>query len=245
MNWNGARHGFKVPNSINTEYSDSTYYLIINNINRSIQCVTAVYEVASALLLHYPILSILAIKPGIRGNSFIELGIKPDDLNQLDVNLTYAKSGIVTGANSKVEKMSEQQVTGKHLEMRKELIACKNILELCYQAIVEVTSAETDALNGMVVRYYDTILHEYSNCNLESQYYTPGILKYASIVGLEPEDAYHALGREISTINDSRMKAVSIWDFVSRNYSSYITSGKQLEFKSKFILMLYGGTAND
>lgn len=84
------------------------------------------------------------------------------------------------------------------------------ILPLVNFLMHAVTLKSTDLMASFSVPFDDTLAHEVTQSLPSSGYYTPGLLEYARITEITPEEAYTELKLEYETMHYLKMRGLAI-----------------------------------
>jgi hypothetical protein len=112
---------------------------------------------------------------------------------------------------------------GDEKEINPIFIEKRNKAQLIAPLIIETISALydrllTQGLKEVGVEIHDTIAIEILNSDPENNQYSPGILEYATTLGMSPKEAYLELKLEYESFNSLKMRAYA----VARKYQTII-----------------------
>lgn len=211
--------------------NEDKYYLIIDERNSGIIQYVNIAEVAHALEFIFPNIKsrtvFLSYGSLLRGeNSAIQTIA---DLNKIDSAFKFStplrkSPGIVKMSDNEYESWKQYRLQVKDFA---------TWIENFWTLIMSQSQADSQVVNGMVSRFYDTVIHELSGCQPVNHVYSDGIKIYASNCGLTPEQAYQELSTEIRSFNLSRMKTMGSWAWVVNQLLTVRTKEELTELESK------------
>jgi hypothetical protein len=221
----------KKPTSKPKPGDSSKQYLIIDERNNGIIQYVTIAEVAQAVELIFPNIKsrtvFLSYGSLLRGqNSAIDTIA---DLNQIDSAFKLSTPLRKPPAIVAMSAIDYESWRGFRLAIKDFTIW----VERFWTLVMSQTQADTHVVNGMVERFYDTVIHELALSNPKENQYSDGIAIYASHCNLTPEKAYQELTTEIRSFNLSKMKTIGAWSWVVSNLMTARTNEELEQLESK------------